>query len=85
MRRGTATTLLAPAHAVAGSQRGASALALSLAKQALNRSVESDLASMLDAEATGQALAVTSEYHVEAVRRFVAKEPSLWQPVPPAA
>lgn len=74
----TSDELLTCAMALATSWRGASALATSLAKQALNRAPESDLATTLDLEVSGQALAMMSDYHAEAVRRFVAKEPSLF-------
>jgi 2-(1,2-epoxy-1,2-dihydrophenyl)acetyl-CoA isomerase len=70
--------LLTRTLAIAASWRGASALATSLAKQALNRAPESDLATLLDLEGSGQALAMTSDYHAEAVRRFIAKEPPLF-------
>ncbi|MGX5650334.1 MAG: enoyl-CoA hydratase [Hydrogenophaga sp. SCN 70-13] len=71
-----AQTLLDRALALAAALREASPLALSLAKRALNRSFDQDLAGLLDAEADAQALALCSEAHAEAVRRFVHKAPA---------
>jgi len=70
-----AAQLQARALEVARSFCGASSTALRMAKQALNLSLHSDLASMLELEATGQAIAGDSAYSREAVRRFRAKEP----------
>lgn len=66
--------LLPRALAMAHSFEGASALALSLSKQALQSALQSDLASMLDMEAAGQALAGDSDYARESLRRFAARE-----------
>jgi 2-(1,2-epoxy-1,2-dihydrophenyl)acetyl-CoA isomerase len=66
--------LLERALAIAASFRGASALAVSLAKRALDQSQQSDLGAMLELEAADQALAMASDYHADAVRRFVSKE-----------
>ncbi|RFP77376.1 enoyl-CoA hydratase/isomerase family protein [Hydrogenophaga borbori] len=71
-----AQTLLDRAMALAAALREASPLALSLAKRALNRSFDQDLAGLLDTEADAQALALCSEAHAEAVRRFVHKAPA---------
>ena len=67
--------LLDRAMALASTFRGASPLALALAKRALDQSQHCDLSTLLDIEAAGQALAMGSEYHADAVQRFVAKEP----------
>lgn len=67
--------LMPRAQALARAMCGASSAAASLTKQALNVSLQSDLASMLEFEATGQAIAASSDYLKEAARRFVAKEP----------
>lgn len=48
--------------------------ALSLTKRALDAALQSDLATMLDVEAAGQAIALTSEEHRDAVQAFVRKE-----------
>ncbi|MEK9661374.1 MAG: enoyl-CoA hydratase/isomerase family protein [Alphaproteobacteria bacterium] len=70
-----AEELAAAAQAFAERFNDASPLAIGLAKQALNRSFQSDLDAMLDAEASGQALANNSAYHRDAAERFLAKEP----------
>lgn len=72
-------TLLPRALAIARSPCGASATAMSLSKQALQASLQSELSTMLDLEAAGQAIAAGSEHAAEAVRRFVAKEPPQFQ------
>jgi len=48
--------------------------ALALAKTLLNRSFETDRATMNQLEAAAQSLCGASQYHAEAVRRFLAKE-----------
>lgn len=68
--------LLPRALEIARSFEAASATALSLSKQALQASLQSDLATMLDMEATAQAIAGGSEYARESVRRFAAREPA---------
>lgn len=74
-----ADALMARAQAVARSYCGASAAALGIAKRAINASLQSDLATMLELEASGQAIAAGSDYLKEAARRFVAKEPPQFQ------
>jgi 2-(1,2-epoxy-1,2-dihydrophenyl)acetyl-CoA isomerase len=71
--------LLPRATAIARSFCGASALAMSLSKRALQSSLQSELAAMLDMEAAGQAIASGSDYAREAVRRFAAKEAPQFQ------
>lgn len=73
-----AEALLPRAMALAAALREASPLALSLAKRALNRAFDEELAAALDAEAQAQALALCSEAHAEAVRRFNSKLPPPW-------
>lgn len=68
--------LLPRALEIARSFEGASAMTLSLSKQALQASLQSDLQSMLDLEASAQALASASDYTLESVRRFAAREPA---------
>jgi 2-(1,2-epoxy-1,2-dihydrophenyl)acetyl-CoA isomerase len=72
----TADALLPRAQAMARGFCGASAAALAIGKQSLNASMQSDLHTMLELEASGQAVAVGSDYLKEAARRFVAKEPA---------
>ena len=72
----TPEALLPRALEIAHSFEGASAVAMSLSKQALQASLHTDLASMLDMEATAQAVAGGSEYVHESVRRFSAREPA---------
>lgn len=67
--------LMPRALAMAASFCGASEAALSLAKRGLNASLGSDLSTMLELEATGQAVALSGDYLKESARRFVAKEP----------
>ncbi len=50
-------------------------LALALAKQLLNRAAASDLAGALEAEASSQAIAITSEDHREGLSAFFEKRP----------
>jgi len=71
----SAEALLPRALEIAASFVGTSAVAMSLSKQALQASLQSDLATMLELEASGQAIASGSEYTRESVRRFAAKEP----------
>lgn len=71
--------LLPRAQAIARSLAGASATALSVSKRALQASLGADLATVLELEAAGQALAGTSDYVREAVRRFAAREPAQFQ------
>lgn len=68
--------LMPRALALATSLASASPLALSLTKSALNSSLGSDLATMLDIEASGQGIAGASDYAKESFRRFAAREPA---------
>lgn len=70
--------LMARAQALAASFVQAPPTALSLTKRALSASLCSDLATMLEMEASGQALAFGTQYHREAVARFVRKEAALF-------
>lgn len=60
---------------------GASPSAVPLTKRALNASMQSDLSTMLALEASGQGVALSSDYLAEAARRFASKQPPLfsWQ------
>ena len=71
--------LLERAQLLAGCFRHASAVAFSLIKSALARTFESDLAGMLEVEAAAQGIAFSSEYHRNAVQRFVQKQPPLFR------
>lgn len=64
------------ALALAHGFEGASATATRLSKRALRSTLNSDLATMLDLEAAGQAVAAGSEYAREATRRFAGREPA---------
>jgi len=68
--------LLPRAMALAHSFEGASATAFSLSKRALQTSLQSDFESMLEMEASSQAIAGSSAYFRESIRRFAAKEPA---------
>lgn len=77
-----AEALAARAQAIARSFAGASPVAMSIAKRALQASLGSDLQTLLEIESSGQALASNSDYAKEAVRRFAAREPAQfrWPP-----
>jgi len=51
---------------------------LSLTKRAFNASLDSGLGTMLEIEATGQGVARSTEYHKNAVERFITKQPPLY-------
>jgi enoyl-CoA hydratase/carnithine racemase len=68
--------LLPRAMEIAGSFEGAPPTAMSLSKQALQASLQSDLNTILDMEANAQAIAGGSDYARESVRRFAAREPA---------
>ncbi len=77
--------LLARAHALAASFRGASPLALGLIKAEVGMSLATDLRTALANEADHQALCFETDTHRTAVRRFLAKEPAAFQfPAAPA-
>ena len=71
--------VLARAQQLASSFCNASAPALSMAKQALNVSMHSDLKTMLMTEAFAQGIAMSSSEHKAAIQRFVDKAPLLYQ------
>jgi len=79
----SAETLSGRARAIAGCFVNASGVAVALTKAALGRAFESDLASMLEVEASLQGIAFSTPYHRAAVRRFLDKQPLLFQ-WPPA-
>ena len=49
-----------------------------MSKNVLNQSFNLDHRTILELEADAQGMALTSPYHREAVRRFAAKEPALF-------
>ena len=64
-------------------QAAGSPTAFSLAKRMLLASFQSDVGTMLEMEAAAQGIAYTSDYHTDAVQRFLAKEaPRLRWPAP---
>jgi 2-(1,2-epoxy-1,2-dihydrophenyl)acetyl-CoA isomerase len=74
-----AESLAARARSIATGFVNASGTALALTKATLNRSFESDLSAMLEFEAAAQGVAFTTDYHRAAVRRFLDKQPTLFQ------
>lgn len=70
--------LLPAAQDMAAKLTHGSQVALAQAKQLVNRSLDSSQAEMLDAEVEAQPLCRDSDFHAEAVRRFAAKEPRLY-------
>ena len=56
----------------------ASVAAVGLTKQLLNQTFESSQTAMAQSEALAQAIAIGTEYHTDAVRRFVGKLPLLF-------
>lgn len=70
--------LMERARELAYSFTRSSSLALSLTKSAMAVTLENDLPTMLDLEASGQALALNSPYHQDAAQRFKNKEPILF-------
>jgi len=79
----SAGSLAERARAIARSLAGASGTALALTKSALERTFESDLSAMLEFEAAVQGVAFSTDYHRAAVKRFLDKQPLLFQ-WPPA-
>lgn len=76
--------LLSRALELARSLAAGPATAFGLSKRALNASLTSELGPMLDLEASAQAVAASSDFAREAVRRFVAREPAAFRwPAPP--
>lgn len=70
--------LHARAVSIARALADASPVAFGLSKRALNLSLNSDLRTMLELEATTQAVAFTTEFHREAVQRFRDKAAPLF-------
>jgi 2-(1,2-epoxy-1,2-dihydrophenyl)acetyl-CoA isomerase len=70
--------LHARAAGIARALADASPVAFGLSKRALNMSLGSDLRTMLELEATTQAVAFTTDFHREAVQRFRDKATPLF-------
>jgi 2-(1,2-epoxy-1,2-dihydrophenyl)acetyl-CoA isomerase len=71
-------TLYERAASIARALAGVSPVAFGLSKRALNISLGSDLRTMLELESVSQAVAFTTDFHREAVRRFHDKAPPLF-------
>ena len=56
----------------------ASKPAIGLTKKLINRSFQSDYATMAELESDGQSILFSTKFHKEAVRRFQSKEPPLY-------
>jgi 2-(1,2-epoxy-1,2-dihydrophenyl)acetyl-CoA isomerase len=74
----SAVDLLAEAKRMAGNLAKGSPAAQGLAKSLIDRSLSSSQAEMTDAECAAQEAVRHSDFHREAVRRFLAKEPRLY-------
>ena len=70
--------LMPAAMELAGRLAQGSKLAIGLTKKIVNRSFQSDYATMAELESDGQAILFSTEFHKEAVRRFQRKEPPLY-------
>ena len=71
--------LLQAALAFAARFQNAPTAALGMAKAIMNHSFESERREVLAQEATAQAICMQSGFFREASRRFIAKEPALYQ------
>ena len=71
--------LLQRAMQIAHSFEGASPTAFSLSKRALGASLQSEFSTMLEMEAQSQAIAGSTTYFRESIRRSVSKEPGQFQ------
>ena len=69
---------MAETREFAGRLANASTTAIGLAKNILNQSHNLDMRALLDMEAAAQGVASATDFHREAVRRFAAKEPALY-------
>jgi 2-(1,2-epoxy-1,2-dihydrophenyl)acetyl-CoA isomerase len=63
---------------LARKMKQASVAAVGLTKQLLNQTFESSQTAMAQAEALAQAVAIGTDYHADAVQRFVGKSPLLF-------
>lgn len=78
--------LMAAAQRMARKLTRASPAAIALSKNILNQSLQLDNRAVLEMEAMAQTIARDSDFHREAVRRFAAHEPALfdWEAPDPA-
>jgi 2-(1,2-epoxy-1,2-dihydrophenyl)acetyl-CoA isomerase len=67
--------LMPQARAMAGRFLHASTDAIGLAKNVLNQTFDIDFSTALDLEAHAQSVVRTSDYHLDSVKRFNAKQP----------
>ena len=74
-----AGTALERSLRIARAMAQASPVASAMTKTALNSSLSSDLRSMLELEATSQGVAFSSDWHRAAVRRFLEKQPPVFE------
>lgn len=70
--------LMTEADALARRLAQGSKNAIAVTKKLVNRSFNTDYRTMAEMEADGQALMFTTDYHKEAVRRFIDKEPPMY-------
>lgn len=70
--------LLGAAQEMAGRMTNGSAVSQALSKSLFDRSLSSSQADLTDAECAAQQTARMTDFHREAVRRFLAKEPRLY-------
>ena len=78
-------TLLDEALALAARFHGASVEAIGMSKNILNRSFNLDQDTLAELESHAQAMSLHSEYHHDAVNRFLDKQPLafVWDETPP--
>jgi len=72
-------SLLARARELAASFTGASPLAVALVKREIGMALATDLRTALSNEADHQSMCFQSAYHGEAIRRFIDKQPAMFQ------
>jgi 2-(1,2-epoxy-1,2-dihydrophenyl)acetyl-CoA isomerase len=70
-----ADTLLDEALALARRMQGGSAIAFGITKRVANQAFDNDAMALIEMEAAGQAICLASDYHKDAVSRFVEKKP----------
>ena len=70
--------VLSEAKTLASRFQSASSLSIGMTKSMLNSSYERDLKTSLEIESSAQAIANNSDYHREAVKRFLNKQPSIF-------
>ena len=71
--------LLERAQAMAASFVNASGVALGMCKTMVNRSFETGLSTMLELEATSQGVAISTDVHRAAAKRFMDRQPALFK------